>query len=121
MTHPLRWPAVILLSAALMSDLLLSGAQGPVRVVVTLWFVLLCPGMAFVPLLSISSAAEELLLGFALSLALGTLATTAIVVVGGLSATTGLFVLQGVCLVGCAMQVWRWSRERRVPVAFDVS
>ena len=119
MTHPLRWPAAILISCVLMSDLLLSDAQGPLRMVVAVWFVLFCPGMAFAPLLSIPSASVELLLGVAVSIALGTIATTAIVVVGGLSATTGLFALQGVCLLGCALQAWRWARERRAPVVLD--
>ncbi len=116
MTRPFRWPAAILITTVLMSDLLLSNAHGPLRVAVTFWFVLVCPGMAFAPLFSTPSASVELLLGIALSVVLGTLAATAMIVVGELSAVTGLVVLQGICLLGCALQARRWARARRAPV-----
>jgi hypothetical protein len=119
MSHPLRWPAVILLSSLVLSDLVLADIDGPARVAATFWFVLFCPGMAYAPLMGLPSAVQELLLALGLSLALGTIVATAIVVAGGLSVTTGLFALQAVCLVGCALQVRRWAKARRAPVLLD--
>jgi hypothetical protein len=121
MTRPLRWPALIIVTMVLLTDLQLTDTHGAVRIALSFWFVLVCPGMAFAPLLSIRSATAELAVGVALSAALGTLAATAMVVVAGLTASTALFALQGICLLGCALQVARWERERRLPVVLDPS
>jgi hypothetical protein len=107
-----RWPLVIVLSSLVLSNLVVADVHSPARVVVTLWFLLVCTGMAFVPLLSIPSLAAELALGVVLSIALDTLAATAIVIAGGLSATAGLLALEGICLAGCALQMWAWGRRR---------
>jgi hypothetical protein len=64
--------------------------------------------MSFVPLFSIRDPAVELATGVGASLALDTLVTTAIVELGGLSVTSGLLALDGLCLLGCALQVRRW-------------
>jgi hypothetical protein len=115
MTTIPRWPVTIVISGLLMSNLVLADVEGPVRVVVTLWFLLVCTGMAFVPLLGIPSLSSELAVGVAVSLVLDTLVATAIVLVGGLSATSGLLVLEAICLVGCAAQTLAWARLRAVP------
>lgn len=110
MTAGLRWPAVIVASGVALAGLIVAGTDGPVRVLVTLWFLLVCTGMAYVPLLSITSPATELLLGVALSLSIDTVAATALLTVGGLSATAGLCVLGVTCLAGCALQVRAWAQ-----------
>ena len=110
-----RWPIAILVSGLVLGTLVLAGVEGPVRVVVALWFLLVCTGMAFVPLLSIPSLSTELALGVAVSIVLDTLAATVIVLVGGLSATSGVLVLEAICLVGCALQLSAWARIRAVP------
>ena len=115
MTMLPRWPIAILISGLVMSTLVLANVDSPVRVLVTLWFLLVCTGMAFVPLLSIPSLSTELALGVAVSIALDTLVATAIVLVGGLSATSGLLVLEAICLVGCALQLSAWARIQAVP------
>jgi hypothetical protein len=112
MSNPLRWPVVIVLSSLLMSNLVLAGVHTPVRVLVTLWFLLVCTGMAFVPLFRIPALSIELALGVVTSIALDTVVATTIVVAGGLSARSGLFALQAICLVGCALQARAWAQAR---------
>ena len=108
-----RWPVVIAVSGLVMGALLLADVQSPARLLVTLWFLLVCTGMAFVPLLSIPSVTEELALGIVLSVALDAVVATTIVLAGGLSAASGLLVLEGICFVGAALQLWAWARPRR--------
>jgi hypothetical protein len=108
MSRALRWPLAVTLTAALLGALVLAGIHSPVRLLVTFWFLLVCTGMSFVPLFSIRDPAVELATGVGASLALDTLVTTAIVELGGLSVTSGLLALDGLCLLGCALQVRRW-------------
>ena len=110
MTGPLRWPVAIALSSLVLSNLVLAGVHGPVRLLVTLWFLLLCTGMAFVPLFGLTDRATELALGVVTSIALDAVVTTTFVEAGGLSATAGLFVLQALALAGCALQALAWMR-----------
>lgn len=114
MSTRLRWPLAIVLSSVLLSALVLADVHGPMRLALTLWLLLVCTGMAYVPLLSISSLSLELALGVIASIALDTLVATAILLAGDLSATTGLVVLEAVCLGGCAAQAWTWARAREV-------
>jgi hypothetical protein len=115
MSDRLRWPAVIAISALAM-DILVLGAvhgPGPLRLLVALWFMFMCTGMSFVPLLAVPSLATALLLGVLASIVLDTLAATAMVLVGGLSATSGLIALQVICLAGCTLQLVPQSRGLR--------
>jgi hypothetical protein len=113
MSSRFRWPLVILISSLATAFLLLADVHSPVRVVAALWFLLVCTGMAFVPLLGVRPLGFELGLGVALSIVLDTLVTTTLLVAGGLSANSGLLALVGLCMVGCALQVGvRPSRRR---------
>jgi hypothetical protein len=110
-TDRLRWPAVIGASALTLDVLALASTNDPVRLLVTLWFLLVCTGMSFAPLLALPSRAIQLLVGVMLSLVLDTIAATAIVEIGGLSVASGLIVLETVCLAGCALQLRSWGRD----------
>ena len=100
-----RWPLVILISSLAMAFLLLADVHSPVRLVAALWFLLVCTGMAFVPLLGVRPLGFELGLGVALSIVLDTLVTTTLLLAGGLSEQSGFVALVGLCLAGCAFQV----------------
>ena len=116
MSRPLHWPLAITASGIALLGLVVADVDSPARVALALWFMLFCTGMSFAPLLSTGSAAAELTLGIALSLALDTVAATALLVAGGLSLTTGLIALEAICLTGCALQVWRSCRVRSATV-----
>lgn len=113
MNDRLRWPAVIGASALTLDVLALASTNGPVRLLVTLWFLLVCTGMSFAPLLALPSLAIQLLVAVLLSLVLDTIAATVIVEIGGLSVTSGLIVLESICVAGCALQLGVWGREVR--------
>jgi hypothetical protein len=109
-------------STVAVGALLLADAHSPLRVVVTLWFLLVCTGMAFVPLLEIRPRAFELALGVVLSILLDTLVAAALVLANGLSAANGLIALAILCLIGCTLQVlmlppWRSSTRSTAPRA----
>lgn len=108
-----RWPLVVAGSTLAMNLLVLGGIHSPVRLLITLWFLFVCTGMAFVPLLALAAPATELLLGVITSIVIDTLAATAIVRIGGLSAPSGLGALEAICLVGCAWQVRASARDGR--------
>jgi hypothetical protein len=107
----LRWPVVVVFSSAALSALVLLDAGGPLRLVLALWFLLICTGMSFVPLFPIPAPATRLVAAVAASLAIDTIVVTTIVRTGGLSATSGLRVLVVVCLAGCALQLRRSMRR----------
>jgi hypothetical protein len=99
-----RWPSVIVVSLVSLDVLIAVGIGGPARLVLTLWLMLVCAGMAFVPLLELASLPVELVLGVAASVALSAVVATAAVVMGFRFATSGLIVLETITLVGCALQ-----------------
>ncbi len=105
MRDSLRWPSLIVASTIAVGALLAADIHSAVRVVVTLWFLFVCTGMAFVPLLGVRPPAYELALGFVLSIVVDTLVATALLAAGGLSATSGLITLAVLCLIGCGSQL----------------
>ena len=107
----LRWPVVVLVSSVALSALVAVDAGGALRLVLALWFLLVCTGMAFVPLFPIPALGIQLVVAVAASLAIDTIVATTIVRVGDLSATTGLRVLDVVVLVGCVLQILKWVRR----------
>ena len=114
MTPGLRWPAAIVCTGALVAALAAVGMDGPVRVLATLFFLLVCTGMAYVPLMRIVSPIQEATLAVTVSLAIDAVVTSLLLAAGRLTPATGLAALGAVCLVGCAAQVRAWSRAQRV-------
>ena len=79
-----RWTAILVASAVLAGALEVAGLQSPLRLAVILWFVLVCPGMAFVRLLDLDDAAAEFALAVTVSIALA-------MAVGGAALYSGLW------------------------------
>ena len=107
MSARLRWPIVIVLSTALLGLLLAVDAGGPIRLLLAFWFLFFCPGLAVVPLLSMRSLGEELVLAFVLSIIVDTIVATTILLVADLSTASGFLTLAVLCLIGCVLQVLR--------------
>ncbi|MBA2452317.1 MAG: hypothetical protein H0V47_04055, partial [Chloroflexia bacterium] len=63
------WPVVIIASAVAVNVVVANESQTAIRPALVLWFLLVCPGMAFVRLLRMTSIAVEIALGIGLSLA----------------------------------------------------
>ena len=99
------WPTIILVSAVGAGTLTFGGVDSPIRSVVALWFLFVCPGMAFVRLLRIGDALTELTLAVALSLALDALVAGTMLYAGAWSPRWGLGLLIGMSVVGVALQI----------------
>jgi ABC-type uncharacterized transport system permease subunit len=95
---------IIALLIAVAASLLLE-APAPLRIPVMLCFLLLAPGMAFVPLLQLPQRGYELTLGVALSLMLEALVVTVLVEMHIWTLELSLEVLGSLTLIGCALQI----------------
>ena len=106
----LVWPAIIAASA--IGTVLASVGEGnqPLRVVLAFWFLLVCPGMAFVRLLWLSEPFSDWALAVALSLALDTAVGEVLLFAGAWSATSALAALAILSVGGAALQVGRSVR-----------
>jgi hypothetical membrane protein len=118
------WAATITLSAFLAGALVFNDAETFLRPVAVLWFLLVCPGMAFVGLLRLTDWITELWMGVAVSVALNTAVAMAMIYFrlwntkGGVAALV-IITLLGVFLqfVQAAYSRWAMLRRRRlVPV-----
>ena len=107
------WPAVIATSAIVALAVTYAGAGGPVRALVALWFLAVCPGMALVRLLDLRDVLAELMLAIAVSLSLETIVATTLVYAGGWTPRTSLDVFAAIALVGAAVQAAAHHRETR--------
>ena len=80
-------------------------AVTPLRVVAGFWFLLVCPGMAYVRLLRVKAVFFEWVLAIALSIAIDTTVAQALLVTGNWSSRIALIVVIVVSLIGVAMQM----------------
>lgn len=87
------WPALLGASAAGAALVSLADVQAPIRTVLTLWFLLVCPGMACVRLLRLGRPLYEWSLAIALSLALDMLVAEAPLYLGWWSPRASLLLL----------------------------
>jgi hypothetical protein len=107
----LIWPAIIATSA--IATVLASLGEGnqPLRSGVAFWFLLVCPGMAFVRLLGLSEPFSEWAVAVALSVALDTVVGEVLLFAGAWSAASGLTALAALSIGGAALQVGRSVRR----------
>lgn len=99
------WPAIIIISAGAVCLMVFLLPNSPLRPALTLWFLLVCPGMAFVRLLGITPSYVEWMLGIALSLALDTLLSALMMYAYAWSWELALLLLAVLSVGGAALQV----------------
>jgi hypothetical protein len=85
----------------------ISNIGPPIQDMVAFWFLLICPGMAFVRLLGIGDRLTELVVAIALSIALDTAVSEAMVLTKRWLPEWGLFVLICMSAAGAALQIIR--------------
>lgn len=100
-----KWPLAIVISALATAGFVFFDAGGPLRAPVTLGFLLICPGMAFIPLLRLKDAAHELILAVALSLALDLIVAAALLYTGLWFPPFIMAILIGLSLIGVQCQL----------------
>jgi hypothetical protein len=99
----LAWPAALLFLTIAVTFVTFTGMLTPLRALVAVPFLFLCPGMVWVRLLRVRSELHELVLGIALSLAINTIVATAFVYANLSSARLSLAVLVVITLFGLGL------------------
>ena len=107
-----KWPVIITISVAAVSVLVYEGGAMPLRPWVTLWFLLFCPGMAFIQLLQIRDALYEIVLAVALSLVLDLIVAAVVLYAGLWSPELILGILLGLSSAGVLCQLYLWYGVR---------
>jgi uncharacterized membrane protein len=98
------WPVVVAVSALAVGLTMVAGTGAPVRPMVDIWFLAVCPGMAFVPLLAIEDRLTELTIGIGASLAIDTVIAEGMVYTKHWSATWSVALLVGIACAGATWQ-----------------
>ncbi len=101
------WPLVIMLSGLLLGLAVLAGLAGLPRVILTFWFLLVCPGMAIVQLVPVEEGPARWSMAIALSLVLDTLVAETMALARVWSMPAALGVLIVVSLLGSLVQLGR--------------
>jgi len=97
------WPIIISVSALVLVIVTFTGA--PFRPAVAFWFLLICPGMAFVRLLHIEEWVTELTLAIALSIAINTFVSETMIFARIWSPKAGLVALICISALGATCQI----------------
>ena len=104
------WPALIAGSALVVVVAWLADLDSPLRIPIVLWFLLVCPGMAWARLLPLPDPYSQLSVAVALSVALEALTAGAFLYAGAWSAEAILAVVVALSLAGAAVQLLRPPR-----------
>ncbi len=115
------WSLIIILSAIAVTLAIVANAGMPVRPLLVFWFLLVCPGMAFIQLMHIEERLIELVLAIALSIALDTVVAEIMALNKIWSFRAGLFVLICLSLFGAALQIMRAINQMPTPTRQDMS
>lgn len=105
MSRPSAWAVLAPLSALLAVTSVVAGFGAPLQPLLVGWFLLVCPGMAFVPLLRVGSPLLELALGAAVSIGLGVVVGQVMVFTDMWSPLGGLLALSVVTVGGAVVQL----------------
>lgn len=101
------WPLVIAVSGIAVALTMFAGFGSPLRPIVVIWFLTVCPGMALVRMLPIKDGLTEFTLGIAVSLAMDALLAEVMVYTKLWSSAWALGILVGISYAGAASQVVR--------------
>lgn len=107
----LAWPGLITISALAAMWAVLARAGPPLQPAILLWFLLVCPGMAFVRLLRVEDALARWALAIAVSTALGVVLAEAMIYGRWWNPLRGILTLAALSIIGAALQLWAGARE----------
>jgi hypothetical protein len=112
MSSPSRLCSALIVASTLATGILVFGGFGaPLRPLVVLAFLLVCPGLALVRLLRIGEAVTELTLGVALSVALAVVVPVAMLYAGDWSPKQSLALLIAATLAASVPELLRPRTE----------
>lgn len=109
------WSVIGAVSAVAALAVVLGSVGGPLQAAVVFWFVLVCPGTTMLCLLESISGWWHLLIGVAVSIALGVVVAQLLLFAGAWSPVAGLLVLAAITCVAAGLQLTRphWPASRR--------
>jgi uncharacterized membrane protein len=100
----LVWPGIIVALAIVLNMMMVAQITGLARVLIALIFLLVCPGMAFLPLLHIQDRTTEFAIGIGLSLVANMLVTLLMVYANIWSIQLGMALILGLSAIGVILQ-----------------
>lgn len=107
MTRALLSPLILIVAACAMAFMLLANIVSPMRAIFSLAFFLVCPGMALVQLLNIEDWIAQLTLALALSIALSTIVSEAMIYADSWSPVTAGLGFIALTLLASLIQLTR--------------
>ncbi len=110
------WPVVLVLSTLAVSLAAFLNWQSPLRPLITLWFMAVCPGMALLRVFGLRLAAAGWTLAIAFSLALDTAVGIALLYSGRWSWQTALVILVAITLISTLIEPFLKRSEGPQPV-----
>ncbi len=99
------WAAIIGVSALGVGVATFGDIQSPLRPVIALWFLFVCPGMALVRLLGLRERLTEVTLAIALSLVMDAIVSVIMLYMGDWSPKSTLLILIGISMGGLVFQI----------------
>jgi hypothetical protein len=99
------WPIIIIASTIGVSLVTFGDVKSPIRPLIVMWFLFICPGMAFVRLLQLKEGFAEWTLAIALSFAMDTIVAGGMLYAGAWSPKWSLIVLVFLSLAGAMLQI----------------
>jgi outer membrane biosynthesis protein TonB len=115
MMRSIGWPVIIMASAFGSGLATLGNFDSPFRPILAFWFMLICPGMAFVRLLRLEVHFAEWAIAIALSLALDTIVAEMMLLTKLWSPKWGLLALVYISLGGAFLQLIQSRGRQFVP------
>ncbi len=107
------WPLIISISALLAGFTASSNSQSTVRLLLTFWFLLVCPGMAVVRLFHFREKLAEWVLAVGLSIAIDVIVSEIAVINHWWSLQKMVDALIFICFAGALLQVWNTFHNRK--------
>jgi len=106
----LTWPILITLSALAAVWVVLAEVGPPLQPVILLWFLLVCPGLAFVRLLRLDDWFAQCTLAIAVSTALGVVLAEGMIYSHRWNPIGALLVLAALSIIGAALDAIMTAR-----------
>jgi hypothetical protein len=119
MIRRIVWPFIIIVSTALVYVAYLEHLTPALRVAITLWFILFCPGMAYVQLLGITNPLVQWTIAVAVSFSIVTLTAIVMLFLDNWSSLLGLQIISGITLAGAIAHIVRVILSTRFNPEFE--
>ncbi len=108
------WPIVISISGVLAALVALGIYSGPAHGALVFWFILICPGMAFIPLIRPGDRLSETMLAIGASLVISTLIAGIQLITHQWSPRVELGLLIALSFLGAFLQITTVVRSRAI-------